>query len=172
MIAREPGSPWTAEEDDLIRALYPAYDRLERALPHRTRSALKNRARHLGVASVRHVWTNVEVALLRALYAAASPDRILAERFPHLELGQIHAKACHLGLRRPRRAPILLGVPVIDAVRQRAALAGLTMVELDRRARTGRYFQSCRRNLDLRCISKASQLLGGEIEVHWDDADI
>lgn len=166
-----PARPWSAEEDQLIRSLYPDYDSLQRRLLYRTRSALKHRARHLGVTAGRHVWTNVEVALLRALYAAGVPDRALGEPFPHLRLGQIRAKAQHLRLARPRRAPVLLGVPPLDAVRQRAAQAGLSLAELDRRARTGRYFQSCRRNLDLRCIWRAAQLLSGEIRVTWDDAD-
>ena len=166
-----PACRWTAEEDQLIRSLYPDYDGLQRRLRHRTRSALKHRARHLEVTADRHVWTNVEVALLRALYAAGVPDRALAEHFPHLRLGQIRAKAQHLRLTRPRRAPILLGVPLLDAVRQHATQAGMSLAELDRRARTGRYFQSCRRNLDLRCIWRAAQLLSGEIRINWDDAD-
>ncbi|CAH0496458.1 SANT/Myb-like DNA-binding domain-containing protein [Novosphingobium sp. CECT 9465] len=171
MTSPRSASSWTAEEDQLIRALYPDYDRLQRQLKLRTRSALKHRARRIGVTVVRHVWTNIEVASLRALFAQGIADRDLVGKFPHLQLGQIRAKAQHLGLTRPRRAPVLLGVPLLDGIRQRAALAGLSLVELDRRASTGRYFQSCRRNLDLRCIWRAAQILSGEIRVNWQDPD-
>jgi hypothetical protein len=74
---------WTAREDALVRALYPDYVALRKALRRRTYSALRHRARTLGIAKKRHTWTTTEVSRLRKLYPKASCRDLLAA-FPDL----------------------------------------------------------------------------------------
>lgn len=59
--------PWTSEEDDLLRSVYPTRggcERLRALLPHRTAQALRARAQHLGVRS-QPQWSIEEDAILR-----------------------------------------------------------------------------------------------------------
>ena len=163
------GAPWSEADDAILRQGYPDYIGLSRRLPHRSLAALKHRVRKLGIAQARHVWTNREVARLRQLYAQNTRDRELVSHFPGLRLVQIKSKADHLGLAVRRRTLRRLGVPPLDDLRQAAAKRGWSLVELDRQARTGRYFQSCTRRLKLKAIARAACVLGQTITIRWHD---
>lgn len=162
---------WTADEDERLRSLYPHYDLLQAALPHRSLSALKHRVRRLGIARSRHVWTNLEVGRLRAAFENHIPDKALESLFPGLRLSQIKAKAGHI--RAPhRRAPLaIFEVQALDAIRRRAKALGLSYVALDRQARTGKFFQKSRRQPMLKPIARAAALLQGEVHIEWHYLD-
>jgi hypothetical protein len=159
------------EEDAILRAAYPSYDVLKAQLPHRTMSALKKRASALDIVTRRHVWTVVEVRRLRQAYEAAATDTELRALFPHLRLTQIKGKAGHIRIGRRDARFVTFGVPALDAIRLRAAKTGLSLIELDRQAGTGRFFQkSCRKPM-LKPIVRAAAFLGGEVAIEWDDMD-
>lgn len=163
--------PWTLDEDVLLRTHYPDYGRLQKHLPHRTFSALKHRVRAIGIVNRRHVWTNVEVARLHKAYEAGVPDRELEGLFPGLRLVQIKSKAGHVRAARRKPRPARFDVPALDAIRTRATNMCLSFVELDRRARTGRFFQkSCRRPC-LKHIVRAATCLDAEVTIDWGDPD-
>lgn len=162
---------WTAEEDAEICKGYPCYPLLMQRLPDRTLAALKHRARWLGVVATRHIWTSREVRDLTKIYSDHPSNGELTRLFPHLTLRQITRKAAHLGLQRRAKCLRMLGVPALDAIRQRASSVGLSLVELDRRARTGRYFQKSRRDPILKYIARAAMLLGGDIVITWDELE-
>lgn len=62
---------WTADEDELLRELYPehgpSWDGWRRVLPTRSRWAVKSRAKKLGLRA-NATWTAEEEELLRELY--------------------------------------------------------------------------------------------------------
>ncbi|PKP71032.1 MAG: hypothetical protein CVT83_03270 [Alphaproteobacteria bacterium HGW-Alphaproteobacteria-5] len=165
------GRPWTPDEDALLRAHYPDYDRLKKHFPHRTLSALKHRVRVIGIVTRRHIWTNVEVARLHKAYEAGVPDRELEGLFPGLRLVQIKSKAGHVRAVRRKPRPAWFGVPALDAIRARAASMRLSFVELDRRAGTGRFFQKSCRHPCLKHIVRAATFLDGKVTIGWVDRD-
>lgn len=160
---------WTDEEDRLLRSHYPDYPVLRAHFPHRTLSALKHRIRAIGIAKRRHIWTNHEIVRLRQAYEEGVTDRELAILFPELRLSQVKSKASYIGAMRRKPNPVRFDVPALDAIRVRSVGMGLSFVELDRHARTGRYFQkSCRRPL-LRHIVQAAAFLGAEVSIEWSE---
>ena len=161
--------PWTLSEDDQVRASYPSYDVLQKNLPHRSLSALKHRARVLGIVRRRHVWTNREVRRLHAAFEANLFGVELLALFPGLTLCQIKSKARHVKAARRRARLVPFGVPALDAIRTQVQDEDMSLVELDRRAKTERFFQkSCRRQ-NLRCIVRAAGVLGGDVEIEWSN---
>jgi hypothetical protein len=164
---RRTTAVWTFDEDEKVQALYPRYDLLRAALPNRTQSALKQRARHLGVVHRRHVWTNLEVRRLREAFEKHASDRELEALFPGIRLSQIKSKAGHIKAPHRRAQRAVFEVQALDAIRHRAKARGLSYVELDRQARTGKFFQKSRRQPMLKPIARAAALLGGEVCIDW-----
>lgn len=162
---------WSAREDRILKDVYPDYRRMQRRLPKRTYSAIRHRVRALGIAKQRHIWTVLEEKRLRKLYAHGAARVEIAAAFPHLRQQQIFSKVSHLGLTRAQGAAYLLDVPEIDSVRQQAAVQGLTLRELDRRAKTGRYFQKSTKRVNWARLAKAVERLGGRIEIRWNPVD-
>jgi len=161
------GKHWSAGEDRIIRTLYPDYPQMQRCLPKRSYSAIRSRARKLGVAAKRHVWTNRNVATLRTLYLQGATRADINAAFPNLTQCQICSKAAHIRLVRARRTPHALGIPPLDEVRKQAALRGWTLRKLDKAAKTGRYFQQTTRRVDWNHLAKAAKVLRGEIKITW-----
>lgn len=152
-----------------MRETYPDYGLMRQRLPRRSLAALKNRAATLGVVRPRHVWTQTEVRKLSRLIAASASNAELMRAFPHLRLEQITSKIRYLRL--PRRKPRLARFEdaAIREVRWRAVQKGLSLRELDRLARTKRYFQTSTRRLVLKHVARAAAVLGGEICIEWEE---
>ena len=153
-----------------MRQTYPDYGLMRRRLPHRSLAALKHRAAALGVVQPRHVWTQTEVRKLSRLVAAGASNAELKCAFSHLRFEQIASKIRHLRL--PRRKPRLARFEdaAIREVRRRAVEKDLSLRELDRLARTKRYFQASTRRLVLKHVASAAAVLGGEICIEWEEA--
>lgn len=161
---------WTAGEDAIVRALYPDYVALRKALRRRTYHSLRNRAGTLGIAKKRHIWTTTEVSRLRRLYPKAD-RRDLFAAFPGLSWGQISGKGGHIGLRRARPKLKATGHPLIDTIRDRAFDLRLSMVDLDAMAGTKRYFQKaswCTGRPNRKALLRAVEALGGQVSVQWE----
>lgn len=170
--AASTGGEWTPQEDAKLSALYPSYDLLQAALPLRSYWALRNRVQSLNIARRRHVWTNLEIRRLRDAFENQVPDRDLEGLFPGLRLSQIKAKAGHMKAPHRKGERIDFGVPALDAIRERARAMGISYVELDKRARTGKFFQKSTRQPMLKHISRAAKLLGGDVTIEWKDEDL
>ena len=136
-------------------------------LPHRSLAALKHRVRCLGIVHRRHVWTNFEVRRLREAFEKHASDKELEALFPGIRLSQIKAKAGHIRAPHRRAQRAIFEVQALDAIRHRAKARGLSYVELDRLARTGKFFQKSRRQPMLKPIARAAALLGGEVCIEW-----
>ncbi len=159
---------WTPVEDNLIRLHYPDYRRLRAAFPHRTVSGIKHRVRRLNVQKKRHVWTNLEILRLRGLYSRRATNTDLLAAFPGLRLDQITSKAGHIGLKRKRKPFKVLGVPILDTIRQKAHACGFTLVDLDEVARTKAYFRHTTRRVMWKYVARAVAALEGSLHVAWD----
>lgn len=161
---------WVPSEDEKLRALYPDYRALRRALRRRTYHAIRTRVRGLGIAKKHHVWTGIEVLRLRKHYPKASRSELLAV-FAGLRWRQIEAKAQGLGLRRARRGLVATGDPFVDMIRNQASKCNMTMLALDELAGTKRGFRSGRRCYGLKrslALMRAIETLGGKIVVRWE----
>ena len=158
---------WSATEDELLRDIYPDYRDLQKLLSDRTLSAIKHRVRALGIVSRRHVWTNVEVARLRKAYRESVTDKELTILFPGLRLCQIKSKASHIGAERRKTRLALFDDPALDAIRHRSMEMRISFVELDRRARTGRFFQKSCRRPSLKYIVRAARILDAQVRIEW-----
>jgi hypothetical protein len=161
------GKQWSARENEIVKILYPKYRKILRRLKGRSYGAVRNRARNLGIVKRRHVWTNREEALLRKLYAQGATRAEVSREFPLLTNSQVCAKARHIRLVRARKEPYRLGISPIDEVRRKAAKQGLTWRQLDKIAGTRRYFQQTTRRIDWVYLAKATEKLGGTIEITW-----
>ncbi|MES4993883.1 hypothetical protein ABVB70_26685, partial [Agrobacterium radiobacter] len=65
---------WTAEEDEIVKSLYPLYAEMQLRFPERSLKALHGRCERLGIAKKLHWWTAAEISKLRRLYPTASRD--------------------------------------------------------------------------------------------------
>lgn len=160
---------WTTEEDTAVRQLYPDYRALLRALKRRSYFASRHRARFLGMATRRHVWTANEVARVRKLYLTVSTSELMAA-FPDMRWHQVSGKARHIGLRGRRRKLQKTGFELLDGVRARATARGWPMVDLDVIALTGKYFQKAgwhSGRVNYGAVCKAIEVLEGRISVSW-----
>lgn len=153
----------------LLREVYPDYRALQRQLPDRTLSAIKHRVRAIDIVFRRHVWTNVEVARLRKSYRGSVTDKELTTLFPGLRLCQIKSKASHIGAERRKPRLALFEDPALDAIRHRSKEIGISFVELDKRAGTGRFFQKSCRRPSLKHIVRAAQALDAQVRIEWDE---
>jgi len=164
---------WSDEEDATCRELYPDYQALAGALPHRTMEALKTRCRSLGIARKVHIWTAKERSDFRRLYATADREEVL-RRFPHLNVDSFHTYGQRLRVQRPKAPPALTGNYLLDELRQRARDEGLTMPDLDEFAGSREYFK-CKRwrpgrgRIKYDFIVRAIHELGGRLQIVWSD---
>jgi hypothetical protein len=161
------GARWSTGEDRIIATFYPDYAKMQRRLRARSYYAIRNRARILGVATRRHVWTGPEIARLQTLYLRGATCAEVAAAFPGFSSRQVASKARHVRLVRGQREPYILGVPPIDTVRKQAVVQGCTWRKLDKLAKTGRYFQQTTRRVDWGHLAKAIEILGGTIKIAW-----
>lgn len=65
----------------------------------------------------------------------------------------------------------MLGIPALDEIRKKAAFQGWSLRQLDRVAKTGRYFQQTTRRMDWDRLAKAAAVLGGDITFKWPRDD-
>ncbi len=176
-MIRAGGSPtgpfWTKREEDVIRALYPDYNAVVRALKRRTLVAVRTRAVKLGITRHRYPWTEAEIHRLRRLYPKQTAAQLQVS-FPGVRAAQIRQMANLRGITKDRRPLPPTGIPVIDAIRQRAFELNLSMIDLDEMARTGIYFRSSRwRYVGVRLVQvcRAIEALDGEISAVWRSLD-
>ena len=157
---------WTRTELDCVRDLYPDYDVMLSVLPDRSRGAIAHKARQLGLVPPLRIWSDGEARALRQPYVTGIAIETLVEILPGKSRKQIWHKAHHMGYRRPRRAPKPTGMPLVDAVRQRAFDYRLSMRDLDAFVGKKCYFTSPR-YLNWRALQRAMEILGGRPVVSW-----
>lgn len=159
-------TPWSPAEDDIVRHNYPSYALMAASLTGRSYNAIKCRARSLNVSKTRHTWTAADRRFLLQKLAECAPKSEIQARFPMLAWQAIRSRANGFGckIQRPRKA---IFEPAITAVRDAARRRGLTLAELDRRAKSGQYFSKAKEQLMLRHVANGARVLGGDIAIEW-----
>lgn len=160
---------WTDQERETIRQLAPDYQALRKALRRRSYVAIRAQAGKLGLTKEIHIWTGAELSKLRKLYPEASPQDICAA-FPHSTWHNIQQTARYHGFRRKRKGYKLTGIPGLDEVRRRCFEIGWTMPDLDKAARTGKYFSKAGwigKRTNHRALGRAIEALDGAIMPEW-----
>ncbi|CAH0132334.1 hypothetical protein SRABI05_00078 [Agrobacterium fabrum] len=160
---------WTSEEEEVLRAHYPDFQRIQSELPTRTRKSLWIRCQKIGLKKVRHRWLSSEISKLKRLYRT-EPASILRATFPGLTRAAITSRANYYGITRNSRPHRRTGKAVMDAILSRIEEIRWTLRDLDEAAGTRDYFQShrwrqCRLNFQM--IESAVTALDGELKVSW-----
>lgn len=163
---------WTQREDEIVRAIYPDYEALRRLLPSRTYCAIRHRVGDLNIANSRRRWSAAEKSRLRRLYPDATPSELEAA-FPGRTFDHIKQMARYFGFYRRRRRLQPTGIPIIDAVRDRAFELNYSMVDVDVLIGKGSYFQKAGwhygNNVNKVAVWRAIEAMGGRLTVEWDD---
>lgn len=164
---------WTARELEILRSHYPDFKALKKALPHRTKNALKWRAQNIGISTHHHQWTGSEISRLRKLWMHGASRDEIQHTFPTMEWSKIIAQIKEQHFLRPRPKLKPCGIAIVDEVRNKASALAISMRELDEMAgsRPRQYFLFCRsyRHPNWRCLVKAIEGLGGRLQIVWDD---
>lgn len=157
---------WSEAEVDLLRLHYPDYTRLVELLPHRTRKAIEMKVAKLGLARPLRIWSDGEVRNFKPPYQDGA---LVADILPLLNeksATQLYGAASRRRVRRPRRRPKILGVAILDSIRQRAFDMHISLSDLDEATGQKDYF-SHPTSLRWSAIRKAIRVLGGQPVVHW-----
>lgn len=162
---------WTEHEDDKLRRLYgtATYSEIAKRFKGRTSHAIRWRARFLGLTPRRHIWTGADIVRLRRLYRHATPTEVCAA-FPGLSWIQIRQAARYHGLTRPRRKYVSTGVDALDEIRLRAFELGYSMSDVDKLARSKKYFERAgwlSGHINYAAIGRAVAALDGTITATW-----
>lgn len=167
---RYPRRLWTAVEMKAVLDLYPDYTAIQERLPKRTYKQIRDFAEAYGIASKKHVWTNRDITKLREVARAAQTGSEIYAAFPDFTNSQVRSAAKTHRIPWPVLKPKILGVPVLDEVRQRAFGMNLSLVDLDEIAGGGQYFRKSNRYLDAKKLAAVVAFMGGQITVVWPDA--
>jgi hypothetical protein len=155
---------WTADELAQL-ALYPDYLALERALPGRTRGAIAGKIFKMGLARKRRVWDPHQEGILPRRYPTSEPVRLIAADVGKTN-EQVWEKAKRKRLRRPRRRPCLIGVHIIDQIRQRAFDMNINLRELEEMGSKKGAFGR-RSTIYWPAVARVLPQLAGRIALKW-----
>lgn len=164
---------WTSEEDDLVRRHFLDRPKLRALLPHRTRHAINTRVNVLGLNLDRQ-YTVIGSKDAVRIAQLAKTCRTYQEVADALGLSR-QAVRSHMIRRRIHFAivaPVSTGVPLVDAIRQRAFEMKLPLIDLDRSLgyRSQHFSRSVRApRITIGQIAKAVEALGGRLVAVWDD---
>ena len=162
---------WSEDEDDQIRAHYPDYSAIAKALPHRTYSACRGRARNLGIVTKRPPFTIRELSIVRRHYPEGDREEVLA-LLPGRTWKQIADFAKRHRVRRRLRPFMPTGVIVLDQIRSRCRDLNYSMVDLDKLVRSKGYFSKANwygGHIHHRDIGRAVNALFGDLKADWKD---
>ncbi|MER9574925.1 hypothetical protein NKI78_04630 [Mesorhizobium sp. M0400] len=167
------GLIWGDAENLVCRKLYPDYQALRKALPHRTLQAIREHCRYIGIAATMEAWTCLEVSKLRKLYKAVSRKELLAE-FPNRSAKSLMNKAQKLKLKRYRTAYLPTGDQLLDSLREECFRQKITMPDLDVFSQARGYFGNrnwggTTRYFNYDRIVRGIYALGGTLKVEWDE---
>jgi hypothetical protein len=164
---------WSEAEHEIVRKLAPDYDAMEKAL-NRTRGAIGWKCAQMGLRKPAHQWTAAEISRLRKLYPSGS-IKDLCEAFPHSSIVNIRYVARYHGMRRSRKPYKATGIPLLDEIRLRCFEIGWTMIDLDKAAKTKKYFRKSewfgKNRINYKHLGRAIEALDGFVQAEWREYD-
>ena len=163
---------WTFIESEALKEFWPSLDTIRKRLPHRSERAIRKMAKRCGLIpdKVQHIWTGGQDRTLKRMAANGATRKEMAEALG-LSIPQISNRLQYSKTTIAKRAPILLGEPLVDAIRKRAFDLKISMADLDRSLGRHKVFQSaCKAKLvKPNHLHKAIKALGGTLVVQWVD---
>ncbi|WP_037088586.1 hypothetical protein [Rhizobium sp. CF080] len=163
---------WDDTERQVLMDCRGDYVAMRKRLRHRTKHAIFGECAKLGIRKSIHVWSAAEVSKLRKMYPKASIEEI-SSAFPHSAWVNIRQVARYHGFRRASTLSYkLTGIPALDDVRRRCREIGWSMADLDKAARTGRYFRRAGwigKRINHRALGRAIEALDGVIQAQWNE---
>lgn len=162
---------WTDDEIAILRALAPEYGEIQKLLTRRTHQAIRLKCNLLGLPTKAHIWTGAEISRLRQLYRSAPREQVLAA-FPFSNWQAIESTAWRHNIQREKPPYRKVSHPLMNAILDRCAAIGWTLLDLDDECQTGHYFRghAWRKNRpNAKAVLKAVEVLGGSVSVVWDD---
>lgn len=164
---------WTDAEIGILVKHQGSYEKMYEKLPNRSRGAIRAKYRSLGLptrSAPRHRWTAFEISKLRKLYPSAEAEQICSI-FPHSTWLAIRNVARYNNLRRRKQPYKITGLPGLDEVRRRCFDIGWSMADLDKAARTRKYFSKAgwavRGKVNHRALGRAIEALDGVVLAQW-----
>lgn len=165
-----PRAPdWTLPEIKVLTGLYPDIDAICRALPGRTRIAIVERIKVLGLGRRLKRWTTEREEILRKMYDALSDQEL--GRVLGTSAGAVATKRLSMGLLRhqaPKNKKARL--PIVNDIRNEARRRGVFFRAIANAAHcypltnTTDYGR-----LSWVAVARVVDSMGGEFYVEWDD---
>lgn len=168
-VVRRSDNMWTYAETEILRELWPSIEAIRMRIPYRTESAIRFMAKRCGLIpdKVQHIWTAAQDRTLKRMAANGATRKEIAEALG-LTVVHITNRLQYTKTNIAKRAPILVGDPLVDAIRRRAFDLKITMADLDRSLGRANVFRSPRRNPPSpRSLHQAVKALGGNLVVEW-----
>ncbi len=159
---------WSEAEVALLYLHYPDYKTLVRLLPRRTRKAIELKVAKIGLARPLRIWSAGEVRGFKPPYRDGTAVSEILPILNQKTADQLYAAASRRRIRRPRRRPKMLGVPVLDSIRQRAFDLNIPLRELDDATGQKHYFGSPR-CIRWKAVARAMKTLGGTPVAKWPE---
>lgn len=163
---------WTELERKTIEQIGSDFDAIQERLPHRTRVAIANQCRKMGLKQKpQHIWSAAEISRLKRMYLRASAAEICGA-FPHSTWVNIQQVARYHGLRRGSSPYQSTGYAPLDAIREKCRRVGWSMSDLDRAAKTKNYFAKMGwrgKSINHMAIGRAIAALDGFVKVDWPE---
>lgn len=130
---------WTPPEKGTLADKYPDYEGALVEIKRRTRPAAHSKATRMRITKpAPRLWDDNELLRLRRVYPRGSIAEILAV-FPGRSWGAIRSQALKHHIYRAR-ALRQTGIPLIDALLQRASHLNMSLKEIDEAVGAGAYF--------------------------------
>lgn len=161
---------WTYTESEVLREAWPSMDAIRKRLPHRSERAIRKMAKRCGLIpdKLQHIWTGAQDRTLKRMAANGATRKEIADALG-LTPGQVSNRLQYTKTNIAKRAPVLIGDPLVDAIRRRAFDLNISIVDLDRSLGRGKAFRSARWRLPSpRCLHQAVKALGGNLVVQWE----
>jgi len=113
------------------------------------------------------IWTDEDVKRLKKPYRDGMAIQDIKALFPGKTAKQIWRRGAYSGWPRPRKPPKITGLMADDAVKARAFAHRLSQRDLDDLSGTRGYFLRKPRRTNWKNISRAVNILGGQMSVVW-----
>ncbi|WP_395448678.1 hypothetical protein ACHMW7_28380 [Aminobacter sp. UC22_36] len=163
---------WTYIESEVLKEFWPSIEVIRKRLPHRTERAIRNMAKRCGLIpdKAQHIWTAGQDRTLKRMAASGATRKEIADTLGLTAL-QVASRLQYTKTHIAKRAPVMLGDPLVDAVRRRAFDLKISMVDLDRSLGRHKVFQNAWKQKLVGPIHlhKAVKALGGSLVVQWEE---
>lgn len=162
---------WTFIESEVLREFWPSIEAIRQRLPHRSERAIRQMAKRCGLVAdkVQHIWTAAQDRTLKRMAANGATRKEMADALG-LTAFQVAYRLQYTKTTIAKRAPTLIGNPLVDAIRRRAFDLKISIADLDRSLGRTKFFQTAqKRQISTNHLHKAVKALGGSLVVQWEE---